>query len=262
MAFTYPTSSLSAGWTRYVLEQMYGYPVTVVHTWQLASADLSEYNVIILPNAGGAFGGYSRLLGESGAQKLRAWMQNGGTLITIGEATRWLTEEKVDLLATAREFRGGKPEKKSEKKEGGASAKPESTATGFDLQKNIQPEEELPERTPGALLRVQLENTHWMTAGYNGYANVLVESSNIFTPLKLDKGVNLATYLPEDRILLSGFTWASAKKQLGNKAFLMQQQHGRGQVIAFAEDPNYRAFIDGLNLLFMNAVLLGPSHAR
>jgi hypothetical protein len=261
MAFNYPTSSLSAGWARYVLEQSYGYPVTAIHTWQLASADLSEYNVIILPHAGGAFGGYGRLLGESGAQKLKAWMQNGGTLITIGEATRWLTEEKVELLATSREMRGGKPEKKSEKKEG-AAAKPESTATGFDLQKNIQPEEELPERTPGAVMRVQLERTHWMTAGYHGFANVMVESRNIFTPLKLDKGVNLATYLPEDKILLSGFTWESARRQLGNKAFLMHQQHGRGQVIAFAEDPNYRAFMDGLNLLFMNAVLLGPAHTR
>lgn len=74
--------------------------------------------------------------------------------------------------------------------------------------------------------------------------------------------MNVATYLPEDKILLSGFTWESARKQLGNKAFLMHQQHGGGQVLAFAEDPNYRAFIDGLSLLFMNAVLLGPAHAR
>lgn len=261
MAYNYPTSSLSCGWTRYVLEQMYGCAVTVVHTWQLAAADLSKYNVIILPDAGGAFGGYARLFGENGTQKLRTWMQNGGTLITFGEATRWLTEEKVELLATARELRGGKPEKKSDKKEGG-SAKPESTAAKYDLLKNIQPEEELPERTPGALMRVQLENTHWMTAGYDGYANVLVESRNIFTPLKLDKGVNLAVYLPEDKLLLSGFTWEDARKQLGSKAYLMHQSHGRGRVIAFAEDPNYRAFMDGLNLLFMNAVLLGPAHTQ
>ncbi len=148
MAFNYPTSSLSASWARYVLEQMYGYPVTVVHTWQFASADLSEYNVIILPNAGGAFGGYSRLLGESGAQKFSAWVQNGGTLITIGEATRWLTEEKVDLLATSREWRGGKPEKKSDKKEGGGAAKPESTAAGFDLQKIFNPKKNCPNARP------------------------------------------------------------------------------------------------------------------
>jgi hypothetical protein len=28
--------------------------------------------------------------------------------------------------------------------------------------------------------------------------------------------------------------------------------------VAFAEDPNYRAFTEATELLFMNAVLLGP----
>jgi len=35
---------------------------------------------------------------------------------------------------------------------------------------------------------------------------------------------------------------------------------GRGHVIAFAEDPNYRAFMDGLNVMMLNAVFLGPGH--
>jgi hypothetical protein len=35
---------------------------------------------------------------------------------------------------------------------------------------------------------------------------------------------------------------------------------GRGRVIAFAEDPNYRAFAEASELLFINAVLLGPAH--
>ena len=38
--------------------------------------------------------------------------------------------------------------------------------------------------------------------------------------------------------------------------YLVHQQKGRGHVVAFAEDPNQRAFADGLNLLFVNAVLL------
>ena len=33
----------------------------------------------------------------------------------------------------------------------------------------------------------------------------------------------------------------------------------RSRVIAFAEDPNYRGFHRGLNRLFLNAVVLGPS---
>ncbi len=260
MAYNFPASSLSAGWARYVLEQMYGYPVTAIHTWQLESADLKNYNVIILPDGTGAFGGYSKMLGESGAQKLKSWMQNGGTLVTFGDATRWLTEEKVNLLATSRELRGGKPERKSDKDKKEESPAP--LAGAYNLQQNIQPEEELPERIPGAILRLQLENTHWMTAGYDGFANVMVESNNIFTPLKLDKGVNLGVYLAEDKVVASGFVWEASRKQIAHKAGLMYQPHGGGQVIAFAEDPNYRAFMDGLNLLFLNAVFFGPAHAQ
>lgn len=39
----------------------------------------------------------------------------------------------------------------------------------------------------------------------------------------------------------------------------MHQPHGRGHVIAFAEDPNFRAFMEATELLFVNAILLGPS---
>jgi hypothetical protein len=31
-------------------------------------------------------------------------------------------------------------------------------------------------------------------------------------------------------------------------------------VIAFTEDPNYRAFMEATELLFMNAVILAPVH--
>ena len=31
-------------------------------------------------------------------------------------------------------------------------------------------------------------------------------------------------------------------------------------VIAFAEDPNFRAYAEGTELLFINAVLLGAGH--
>ena len=49
-----------------------------------------------------------------------------------------------------------------------------------------------------------------------------------------------------------------ARPQLANKRFLVQQPMGSGQLIAFAEDPNYRAYAEATQLLFINAVLLGP----
>jgi hypothetical protein len=36
---------------------------------------------------------------------------------------------------------------------------------------------------------------------------------------------------------------------------------GRGVVVAFTANPNYRAALDGLNLLFLNAVFRGPAHS-
>jgi hypothetical protein len=39
----------------------------------------------------------------------------------------------------------------------------------------------------------------------------------------------------------------------------MEEPLGAGHVVAFAEDPNYRAFSEATELLFLNAVLLGPA---
>ncbi|MFQ5752534.1 MAG: M14 family metallopeptidase, partial [bacterium] len=272
MAYQIPTRSYSVGWTRYLLEQEFSYPVTIINTLQLGRIDLNKYNVLILPDAARFLGGYGQILGESGANKIKTWVQNGGTLVTIGEATHWLTGEKVGLLATTRELKGGKPEKsKQEEKKPEKSKQPSKPATSpaqpgatpqapFDLEKAIQPEKELPGATPGAIMRVKLDMEHWLAFGYDGDTNVLVSSRNIFTPMKLDKGRNIGLYMPEDKLLVSGFTWQDAKKQIANKAYLMYQPLGRGHVVAFAEDPNYRAFMDGLNLLFMNAIFFGPGH--
>jgi hypothetical protein len=256
LAYNTPASSLSVGWTRYLIEQAYGYPVTIIHTNQLGGADLSRYNVMILPDA---FGSYERELGEGNA--IKEWIRKGGTLITYGGATQWLTGEKVGLLATSRELKGGKAEKeeKKDKPEKKEENKPDLTKP-FDVEKEIQPEKELPVETPGAIVRISLDTEHWLAFGYDGDANVMVNSRNIFTPLKLDKGTNVGLYMPEDKLVLSGFIFEDSKKQLPNKAYLMHQPHGSGHVVAFAEDPNTRAFFDGTNLLLMNAIFFGPAH--
>jgi hypothetical protein len=256
MAWDDPASSASAGWARYLLEQVYGLPVTALRAQTMRFADLSRYNVIILPS-----GAYSDALGEAGVRNLRAWVEAGGTLVTFAGATRWLTEERVGLLGTTRELAGGAPDRPRPQAPGGAErpAEPPKTPAGeFDYEKAIQPEREAPGATPGALFRVRVDAENWFGLGYEGGAVVMVDSGNIFTPLKLDRGRNVAVYEPAERPL-SGFTWEASRKQLGNKAYLMHQRAGRGNVVAFAEDPNYRAFLDGLNVLVLNAVLFGPS---
>jgi hypothetical protein len=86
----------------------------------------------------------------------------------------------------------------------------------------------------------------------------MVEGSRIFSPITLDEGTNVGRYAEEDDLVLSGIVWEDARPQLASKAFLIHQPVGRGQLVAFAEDPTYRAYAETTELLFMNAVLLGP----
>ena len=58
-------------------------------------------------------------------------------------------------------------------------------------------------------------------------------------------------------------TEATARILKGHKMAVTKIEKGApilkfGQIIGFAEDPNYRAYTEATSLLFMNAVLLGP----
>jgi len=262
LAWDEPASSLSAGWARWVFERRFAQPVTVVRVASLRRVDLRRFDVVVLPS-----GDYEDALGKKAVARLRSWVETGGTLIALGEASRWLAREDVSLLATTTELRGGCPDEEPAGEDEGddekTAAKPcavEKERSAFDLEMAVLPERERPGAVPGALLRVHLDLEHWLAAGTDGEIQVIVESRRIFTPIRLDKGRNVGVYATKDEVLASGLIWDDTRDQLAQKAFLMHQPTGRGHVVAFAEDPNYRGFAEATELLFMNAVLLGPAY--
>ncbi len=279
LAWDRPASSNSAGWARFVLERQYGYPVTIVRNEVLGRADLSKFQVVILPDA---WGDYGQTLGPEGVRRLKEWVNTGGTLIAIGGAVSFAAGPKTGLLSVSQEYAvhqateqkkpdaakpegakadGAKPEAgKSEAQDGRVPGK--LLASEDDYLKAIQAEKELPDRALGAMVRARLDPDHWLTAGLGDTVNALLESNAVFTPLKLDKGVNAAVFAGPDQLVASGQLWDDIRKQLAFKPLVMVERHGRGQVIAFTADPNFRAFLDGMNLLFVSAVFRGPGHAR
>ena len=108
-------------------------------------------------------------------------------------------------------------------------------------------------------MRVTLDREHWLAAGLDGEIQVVVEGSRVFTPIKLDQGRNVGVYAVRDRLLAGGYAWQNSMDLLPQKAFLIDQPLGRGHVIAFAEDSNFRAMSPAMELLFVNAVLMGTS---
>jgi hypothetical protein len=249
LAWDVPTSSLSAGWARYVLERRYGIVPTAVRVGSFGRTDLSRFDVIVLPS-----GTYSPQLTGDGLRRLKDWINAGGTLVTLAEASRWATRDGIGLLDTKTEFRDGSAES-----DGPPKPKSDASKGSFDYDKAITPAAERPELVPGAILRVTLDPEHLLGAGTDGEVQAMVESQRVFAPITLDKGRNVATFAKKDRLLASGILWPESRDQLPQKAYLIEQPMGRGRVIAFAEDPNARAFAEATQLLFANAVLFGAA---
>ncbi len=86
----------SAGWLRYLLEQVWHLPYTDVSADEIAAGALADYDAVLIPNGPSSTGVSD--LGEDGAQALRDWLNGGGHLI----AWRGGTELAAELgLTTA-----------------------------------------------------------------------------------------------------------------------------------------------------------------
>ncbi|RDV28217.1 peptidase M14 [Alteromonas aestuariivivens] len=257
MAWDSPTSSLSAGATRFVLERQFHYPVTAIRSDTLARADLSHYQVLILPS-----GHYGDALGERGASNLRQWVKQGGVLITLADATRFAAQSNIGLLDVKREYIY------QEDSSGGAANGSEQDQVDGQLITSkaqlldiIDSEKQSPDYVAGVLANVEVDQEHWLTAGVNPNVVSLVVGSDIYAPMQLASGKNLAWFADADKVLASGYLWKENQQQLAYKPFLLHQPMGKGMVIGFTQDPTSRAYLDGLNVLFMNSVFRAAAHA-
>ena len=262
MAWDRPTASYSAGNTRFVIERQFDFPVTPIRVSRLRTADLSRYQVLILPLMNGA--GYKAALGKSGIDNLKGWVERGGVLISLGNATRFLADPDVDLIAIRRE----KAVVEVEEDEKDDEDSEEATVDGQYLteleeyEEQIVPLDDDPDAVAGVLVRADVDQEHWLTAGVAPVVNVLVRGTDVYTPIRLNDGFNVARFQGPDDLLASGYLWEENRRQLAYKPFLVSQSQGAGQVIAFTQDPTVRAYMDGLNVMLMNAIFRGAAHAR
>jgi hypothetical protein len=195
-------------------------------------------------------------LSEEQVRRLREWAQGGGTIVTLGNASRWATTERAGLLPTHLLQRDGSPAGADED-----DAKAEKIdVQAFDYEAAIKPEGGSPDSTAGTILRVRLDKEHWLSAGLDSEIQVMMEGSRVFMPLTLDEGTNVGVYEATDRLIAAGLMWPETRDLVQQKAFLMHVRLGSGHLVAFAEDPNFRAFTEATMLLFMNAVLLGAGY--
>lgn len=267
IAWDEPTRAYVAGNTRFVIERQFDFPVTAIRTDRIASADLRLYEVLILPETGNEQD-YAAVLGEDGIQNLKDWVARGGVLIGVGNANRFLADPNVDLLAIRREDAVADGDEEAEDIGADDGEEPAPTVPGTYVNEEseyrdlIVPETESPDSVAGVLVRADVDGEHWLGAGVAPTLNVLVRGPDVYTPIRLDKGVNVARFRAADELLASGYIWDENRRQLAYKPFAVVQPSEEGFVIGFTQDPNVRAYLDGLNVIFMNAIFRGSAHAR
>ena len=261
MAWDEPVSSLSAGNTRFVIERQFNYPVTAIRVNTLKTADLSNYHVLILPS-----GDYKGRLVKRDVDNIKQWVKRGGTLITLGSATKFATEHDIALLDVKREraYKNNKGAKsKPSKKENKESMVDGQLLKGkaelISVSENVK---DNPDHVAGVLANINVDQEHWLTAGVHEKLTAIVLGNDIYTPIKLASGKNIAWFSDAENVLASGYLWTENKKQLAYKPYLIHQPMGEGMVIAFTQEPTTRAYLDGLNIMLMNTIFRAAAHAN
>jgi len=235
-----PVHGYSFGWAWYVLDRQYEIPLTVRQVRSLASTPIHRFDVLVIPHLLSAEE-LASTLGEKGIERLQRWVRDGGSLVALGSAVDFVREH-LELSALRSWYEEQRPEGEGEN----AGEAPEPA--GFDV--------------PGAILRVELDDQAWLSAGYGAEIPALVTSRRIYLAPEgpPDAGQRVvARYAEGDRLRISGHLWPESLERLPGSVFAYEEKIDLGRVILFTEDLNFRAYWRGSDRLFLNAVLLGPS---
>lgn len=218
------TSSYQVGEAWHLLNERFGIPVSLLDVDDVGRADLSRYNTLVL--AGGSYGPLP-------ADKVRAWVREGGRLVALGSAVGWAVRQELADL----------------------DEKP------FDLDSLLRP---LPygaiDRARGAqviggsIFEARLDGTHPLAYGLGPTLPVFRTSSTFYQPAK-EPGTNVAVYT--DDPVLSGYISKERRAQAPGSVAVVARRYGRGRVVLIMDQPNFRAFWWGSNRLFLNAVFFG-----
>ncbi|MEE4301835.1 MAG: M14 family zinc carboxypeptidase [Pseudomonadales bacterium] len=253
LAWDDPTSSYSAGNTRFVLERQFGYPVEAVRVEHLAADELDRFDVVVLPDGGD----YAGTLGGRGVERLKDWVGRGGVLVAMSGGMRFAASDEVGLLPTDLErLADGKPEGDHD----GDVVDGTILADQDAYQEAILPEAPRPDPIPGVLMRTKTTTDTWLSAGVRDGVAFMVDGRDVYRPLTLDEGWNALYFEAPEKLGAGGHLWDENRAQWAFKPAVVQADYGDGLVIGFVADPTFRAALDGANVVFLNAVLRGPGH--
>ena len=217
-----------AGEVWHLLDQRFNMPPTLMEQSTLNNVNLDKYTVLILSD--GSYAG----IAESGKEEMKRWLRNGGVLIAVGDANRWTTATGLNDI----KYKDAK----------------NTNSTAF---RNYDTQEEMigAQIIPGAIFQTRIDHTHPLAYGIKGTSiPVFRQGTGMFEKPANPFSTPLA-YL--DNPLLAGYISMNNEKLLKSSASIICGNFGKGRVISFSDNPNFRGFWFGTSKLFMNAIFFG-----
>jgi hypothetical protein len=226
------TSSLSFGEIWHFFETELQYPITNINSRDFDTTDLSNYDVIILPN-----GYYKSLLNKTTLNKVKKWTRSGGTLIAIGTALNSFAG-KEGFSLKAKKANENADEKEEDQKD---------NLTPFEdrERKNIE------NLITGSIFKSTLDNSHPMAFGYDSTYFSLKLSETAYH--YLNEGYNVA-YFDKDSKNVSGYAGSKAVKEVPESLLFGEEPMGSGSVVYMVDNTLFRAFWENGKLFIANAV--------
>ncbi len=217
------------GWTRWVFDT-WGMSYQSVADSTIRAGNLgARFDALVLPSedprailsglpAGRYPARYTGGVGSAGAQALRAFVDSGGTLIALNEACDFVIGA-LDLPVV-------------------------------DVLDDLAPSDFF---APGSILRLQLDPTDPLAEGMPAQTIAWFESGPTFDVTDPSR-VRVAARFPADpgEVLLSG--WLLGATHLAGKAALVDVRSGRGHVVLFSFQPQYRGQSLATFPLLFNAI--------
>jgi hypothetical protein len=251
--------SMPSGWTRWVFEQ-FEFPFKVVYPKELDAGNLrSKYDVLVfvdgaIPGVAGAPGGfgggggggapanvpaeYQDRLGSVTAAttvpKLKEFLDQGGTILTIGSSTSLAAHLKLPVTSALVE------------KQADGTEKPLSREKFY---------------VPGSIMRVAVDNTNPLAHGMPGDADVFFDESPAFKlgPDAGLKGIKAVAWYNSAEPLRSGWAWGQG--YLYGALTVVDATVGKGKLYLFGPEILFRSQPHGTYKFLFNGIYWGPATA-
>ena len=249
--------SMPSGWTRWLFEQ-YEFPFEVVFPGTLDAGNLNaKYDVLVFVDGaiplrdgaaggGGGFGGQppadsipaefrgslGRVTVSKTVPELKKFAENGGTILAIGSSTALSDHLGLPVMNALVE------------------RLPDGTPRDLPREKFY---------IPGSILEARIDNTQPIAYGMGAHAMVFYDESPAFRlrPDAMMKNVKPVAWYDTQTPLRSGWAWG--QQYLNEAVSIVEAPLGKGHVVLFGNEVNWRGQPHGTFKLLFNGIYYGSA---